>query len=197
MTGSDRTVEPAGNADTDSADSDRRSTYGPAAVALVTIALTTWPIAFNLGAYGAVFYQDVFQVVVVSTVGFALAILRPPYRGRTLWFTRIALAAPLAWLLLAVILFDSLGAATDNPAFGVLGLLIAVVSVPTVLRLLVDMFATDLTTVTDRTMLVAGIAVIVFIAVLGFVVGRNHQAFLTCDDFKIAGSDQPENCAKE
>ncbi len=112
-------------------------TYGPAAVALLTIALTTWPIAFNFGAYDAVFYQDVFQVVIVSTVGFALAIIQPPYRGPTLWLTRVALAAPLCWMGLAAVLFDSLGAATSD-----------------------------------------------------------NDAFLTCDDFKIAGSDQPADCAQ-
>ena len=46
---------------------DRDRTYGPAAVAVVTIALTAWPIAFDLGAYDAVFYQNAFQIVVVST----------------------------------------------------------------------------------------------------------------------------------
>lgn len=171
--------------------------YGPAAVALVTIALTTWPIAFNLGAYDAVFYQDVFQVVVVSTVGFILTIVKPPYRGRTLWFTRIALASPFVWMAVAVVLYDSLGTAVSNPVYGLLGLIVAVVSIPTVLRLLIDMFARDLTTVRDPRRLAAGVAVIVLIAVVGFAVGRNNDAFLTCEDFKIAGSDQPTNCAPE
>ena len=179
------------------ATSASRQTYGPAAVALLTIALTTWPIAFNLGAYDAVFYQDVFQVVVVSTVGFALAVIKPPFRGVTLWITRVTLAAPLVWMALAVVLFDSLGAATSNPVYGIVGLLIAVVSVPMVLRLLIDMFARDLSTVQDRPMLATGIALILLIAVAGFTVGRNNDAFLTCDDFKIAGSDQPANCAQE
>jgi hypothetical protein len=179
------------------ATTDSRRTYGPAAVALVTIALTTWPIAFNLGAYDAVFYQDVFQVVVVSTVGFALVVVKPPYQGLTLWITRVALAAPLGWMALAVILFDSLGAATSNSVYAIVGLVIAIVSVPIVLRLLIDMFARDLTTVQDRGMLATGIAVVVLIAIAGFTVGKNNDAFLTCDDFKIAGSDQPANCAQE
>lgn len=171
--------------------------YGPAAVALVTIALTTWPIAFNLGAYGAVFYQDVFQVVVVSTVGFVLTVMKSPYRGRTLWFTRIALASPFVWMALAVILYDSLGTAVSNPGYGLLGLVVAVVSIPVVLRLLIDMFASDLTTVREPRLLATGVAVIMLIAVIGFAVGRNNDAFLTCEDFKIAGSDQPANCASD
>lgn len=174
-----------------------RASYGPAAVALLTIALATWPIAFNLGAYGAVFYQDVFQVVVVSTVGFALAVVRPPYEGVALWLTRTALAAPFGWMALAVILYDSLGTATSDPIYGSAGLLVAVVSVPLVLRLLIDMFARDLITVQDRPMLATGVAVVALIAITGYAVGRNNDAFLTCDDFKVAGSEQPTNCAAE
>lgn len=180
-----------------SATSTESRQYGPAAVALVTIALTTWPIAFNLGAFGAVFYQDVFQVVVVSTVGFVLTMVRSPYRGRRLLLTRVALASPIVWMALAVVLYDSLGTAVLTPVYGFVGLGVAVVSIPTVLRLLIDMFARDLLTDRDPGMLAAGVAVIVLIAVIGFVVGRNNDAFLTCEDFKIAGSDQPANCAPE
>ena len=46
----------------------RDRVFGPAALAVVTIALTAWPIAFNLGAYDAIFYQDVFRILVVATV---------------------------------------------------------------------------------------------------------------------------------
>lgn len=191
MMDNDPSIESSGGTD------DASRPYGPAAVALVTIALTTWPIAFNLGAYSAVFYQDVFQVVVVSTVGFVLTIMKSPYQGRTLWVTRVALALPLVWMALAVVLYDSLGTAVSNPVYGSLGLLVAVVSIPTVLKLLIDMFARDLTSAQDSRMLAAGVAVVVLIAVIGFAVGRNNDAFLTCEDFKIAGSDQPANCAPE
>ncbi|MGI9585602.1 MAG: hypothetical protein ACR2N7_08435 [Acidimicrobiia bacterium] len=172
-------------------------TYGPAAAALLTVSLATWPIAFNYGAYGAVFYQDVFQLVVVATVGFVLTVAKPHYRGSRLWFARVALVAPLLWIALAVFLFDSLGAAISNPVYAIAGLMSAIVSVPVVLRLLIDMFARDLTTMSDRNMLATGIAVVVLIATVGFIVGKNNDAFLTCNDVKVAGSDQPANCASD
>ena len=40
------------------------------------------------------------------------------------------------------------------------------------------------------------LAVVVVIGVAGWYIGSNNDRFLTCDDFKVAGSDQPENCAK-
>jgi len=163
----------------------------------VTIALTAWPIAFNLGAYDAVFYQDVFQIVVVSTVAFAIVLVRSPYDGLALWFTRIALAAPGVWLTGAVVLFDSLGAAVNNVVYGLVGLVIAVVSIPTVLRVLVELFTPEVELIQNRRVLAFTIGIVALVAIAGFAIGRNNDAFLTCDDFKIAGSDQPTNCAAE
>jgi hypothetical protein len=175
----------------------RERTYGPAAVAIVTIALTAWPIAFNFGAYGVVFYQDVFQIVVVSTVAFAIVLVRSPYDGLALWFIRIALAAPAVWLAGSVLLFDSLGQAVDNVVYGLVGLVIAVVSIPTVLRVLVELFTPEVQMLQNRRVLAYGVGILTLVAVAGFVIGSNNDAFLTCDDFKIAGSDQPTNCAAQ
>ncbi len=162
----------------------------------MTVALTAWPIAFNLGAYQAVFFDDVFNTVVAATVCLAIVIFRPPYKGRRLWFVCAALASPALWFTLAVTVFDSTGTAASNPLFGTLGLLIAVVSIPTILKLLIDLFLPDLATLRDTSTAAAIVAVIIMVTAAGYAVGANNDAFLTCDDFKIAGSDQPTNCAK-
>jgi hypothetical protein len=169
--------------------------YGPAAVATLTMALATWPIAFNLGAYGAVFYNDIFRFVVTATVGLAIALVTSPYEGHKRWVTRAALASPAAWLAVSVLLFDSTAAAASDPVFGVVGLAVALVSIPTVLKLLIDLFVADLTSLEDTRMLMFAIALVALVAVAGFAVGANNDAFLTCDDFKVAGADQPSNCS--
>ena len=40
-------------------------------------------------------------------------------------------------------------------------------------------------------------AIIVGLVVVGFISGRNHIYFLTCDDFEISGNFVPENCTPE
>ncbi len=192
MNGNDSPAEPV-----DGPPQERDRTYGPAALAVVTIALTAWPIAFNLGAYDAVFYQDVFQIVVVATVAFSIVLIKPPYEGPALVFTRVALAAPAFWLAGVAVLFDSLGAAVNDSVYGLVGLLVVVVSIPTVLRVLIEMFTPELARLANPRMLSFAVGIVVLVAVAGFAVGRNNDAFLTCDDFKIAGSDQPSNCAAE
>lgn len=168
--------------------------YGPAVVATVTMALVTWPIAFNLGAYGAVFYEDVFSFVVAATVGLAVASVASPYEGGRRWLVRAALAGPAVWLTLSVVLFESTAAAASDPVFGVLALAVALVSIPTVLKLLVDMFVPEFVHVRNPRRLAFFVAVIALVALAGLAVGANNHAFLTCDDFKIAGSDLPTDC---
>ena len=70
------------------------SVGGPLALTAVTLGQITWPIAFNLGAYGEVFYSDVFSVVVASTILFVLTFFTPFASTGRQWLVRAALIAP-------------------------------------------------------------------------------------------------------
>jgi hypothetical protein len=170
--------------------------HGPFAIAVVTISLVAFPITFNLGAYGQVFYEDMFRFVVAATAGLGVSVLADPYTGRKRWLTNAALGAPALWLLVAAELTDSAADAATDPILGSLALVVAVVSIPTVLRMLIDMFVPGFHSYTDKRLLLGGLAIVVIIAVSGWFIGANNDQFLTCDDFKIAGSDLPKNCVK-
>lgn len=169
--------------------------YGPFAIAVVTISLVAFPITFNLGAYGQVFYDDVFQFVVAATAGLGVSLLATPYAGWRRWFTDVALGAPALWLVIATAFTDSIADAATNPVLGPAALVVGAVSVPTVLQMLLDMFAPGFRASTDKRLLLGGLGVVVVIGIAGFYIGARNDRFLTCDDFKVAGSDQPENCA--
>jgi hypothetical protein len=170
--------------------------YGPFAIAVVTISLVVFPIAFNLGAYGLVFYEDVFRFVVAATAGLGVSLLATPYTGSRRWFANAALGAPALWLLLASVFTDSVADATTNPVLGPTAFVVALVSIPTVLRMLIDMFVPGFRSYTDRRLLYGGLAVVIVIAASGWFIGANNDRFLTCEDFKVAGADQPKNCVK-
>ena len=173
----------------------RSRRFGPAAVATATISLVSFRLAFNHGAYGVVFYDDVLNFVVASTVGLAISLVASPYDRSRRLFTTVALAAPAAWFVLAVLLFDSVADAASRPDMGAIALVVALVSVPVGVKLLVDLMAPDLTSVRDPVLFAYGLAIIVIVTGLGYAVGANNDVFLTCDDFKVAGADQPDNCA--
>ena len=106
-----------------------------------------------------------------------------------------ALIAPMLWLVAAAWVDGSTSAALDRPLFVVWIVLILLVSVPISLRLLVDMFKPELTG-----------------APVGGCCGRSSHwrcrerhrlrrgredhRFLTCGDFAVAGSAEPETCVQ-
>ena len=168
---------------------------GPLAVAALTVGLLTWPIAFNMGAYRAIFYDDIFRLLVASSILLVVVLVNPAYPSPWNWVVAIALAAPLGWFVAAVLLAGSTGEAVDRPAFVVALSVVLLFSVPVTLRLLVHLFTPELTE--GRRMTLGVVAVVATVAIIGFVFGRHNHRFMTCEDFTIAGSAEPENCAKE
>ncbi len=95
-----------------------------------------------------------------------------------------------------MVYFDSTMEAAADPGFGVPGLVAAVLSIPTALSLLIDLFVPEeLTSLRESRLVVSAAAAIVLIAVAGYAMGANNDGFPTCQDFTIAGSDRPANCA--
>ncbi|MGI9611262.1 MAG: hypothetical protein ACR2QO_00015 [Acidimicrobiales bacterium] len=164
-------------------------------MATITLSLLVWPIGFNLGAYGVVFYDDMFRMVVATAATLGVVVVVSSPGRRVPWYVVLALASPACWLVAAVLLFDSVAEAARSPGLGTIGLAIVVVSMPITLRILVMLFNPELTGPADRRVRFGSAVIVVGAALAGFVVGANNDAFLVCDDFKVAGADLPANCA--
>jgi hypothetical protein len=178
-----------------SAPVDRQERLGTAAIASVTLGLLTFPIAFNLGAYDQVLYPDVFRVLVASFVLLCLSFFAPTYTGRRLWFTRVVLASPALWVAVSAIALGSTAEATSRPFFIAWFAAIVLVSVPVTLMMLLDMFNPDITTTRNRQISLWVTGVVIVVAIAGYVVGANNDRLMTCADFAIAGSAEPDGCA--
>lgn len=180
----------------DSNPSDASWRPGAAGLATVTLALLVWPIGFNLGAYGVVFYADIFAIVVATSATLVVAMLLAPPGQRPPWYITVALAAPAGWLIAAVTLFDSVSEAARSPGLGAIGLGVVVISLPVIMRTLLRLFNPELSGPRSLRVRVGTVAIILGAALAGFVVGANNDAFLFCEDFKVAGADLPPNCTK-
>lgn len=174
-----------------------RPTFGgPLALAAVTLGMIVWPIAFNIGAYGEIFYENVFKLVVAASILLVIIVVNDVYRAPWNWIVRAALASPLLWLLVAAYVVGSTSEAQDRPVFMVWLVTILVVSVPLTLQLLVDMSMPELSRAGSRRITASIVAVVAMVGAVGFVVGRDHPRFMTCADFAIAGSTEPDDCAR-
>lgn len=184
------------------AESDRGSSHSmwqigaPVAVTSLAFALITWRIAFNLGAYAAVFYDDIFAVLVASSVLLVTTVVNRPFSPIANRLVAVVLAAPILWFVAAVAVHGSTDDALEKPVFAIALGLIAVTSVPLTLRLLIKLFHPELAGVEGHVRAVQVFAIVVTVAIAGFVFGANNHRFMNCSDFRIAGAHPPDNCVE-
>jgi hypothetical protein len=173
---------------------DRYGTPPERATLLISVASASvaFMLAFNLGAYGEIFFDQIFTVWVTSTIVFVGSISSrlPPNS----WPARLVLLIPSVWLLVAW---------ADNPrnedvgesALLWLTLIITVVALPFVAWMLVSTINPDFRDLPRPNKLTVAVAVIAFFAA-GYLIGARNDVILTCDDFKVSGNDLPANCVK-
>ncbi|MDH3706658.1 MAG: hypothetical protein OES57_11370, partial [Acidimicrobiia bacterium] len=106
----------------------------------------------------------------------------------------LALVGPALWFALSVVFFDSTADAAVDPVFGTFGLVVAMLSIPAVFLLVIGLFLPEATALDSLRLVAAAAMVAALIGLAGFVVGRNNDRFLLCQDFKVAGADLPDNC---
>jgi cyanate permease len=80
--------------------------------------------------------------------------------------------------------------------FVVLLIVVAIVSVPVTLRLLVDLFVPEVAANRNRRLTLSMVALVAVVGLIGFAFGRNNDRYMTCADFAVAGAAEPDNCAK-
>jgi hypothetical protein len=178
-------------------ESSDRATIGQAgvvAIASVTFSLIAFPIAFNLGAYQAVLYPDIFRAVVASFVLLCVNLRYPTYTRTRVWFTRVWLASPTIWFATATLALGSTDAAMERPVFVVWLVVTIAVSVPLTLKLLIDMFAPEIGRGDRRQHALWVAAIVGTVAVMGYLVGTFNDRIMTCGDFSLAGASQPSDC---
>ena len=159
---------------------------------MVGMAAIAWWPAFTLGAYGEIFFTDILAVWAASTAAFVFVLVeRRPVGGRLV--RAFLLLLPSLWLFLNFVVEDE----TTDLAVAIMDLVAIVavlIGIPFTLWVLVRIIWPDFggETPTRTKWLIAG--VVLGVAIVAFVLGVNHEHFLTCWDFEISGNWQPENC---
>jgi hypothetical protein len=151
-----------------------------------------WNVAFSYGAYHTFFYyrrQELFVLSLVVLLGGL--IMRPRLRIRPWLFapftpplllTLLRLAFPVNHSGRVVHVFDNL-------------LVIATLCVlPLIIWVLSRLLAPTFFTLPDRRARFGVLAIIVVVALVGYAEGRFNSHFVTCEDFQVAGDDEPKNC---
>ncbi|MFE9097970.1 hypothetical protein [Streptomyces sp. NPDC007264] len=150
--------------------------------------LVIWWPAFTLGAYRAVFFDDVMTLWAVATAVLFSGVLLHR-KVAVPWSGWIVLVVPSLWIVLAMVTPRSYGAYLHYLMVG-----ITMLGAPTLTWLLSKILLTDYAHLPTSQRL-AAVGVTVAVGVLAYLLGRFNYLFLTCADFDVSGNNTPPGCA--
>jgi hypothetical protein len=179
--------------DRDSVDASTERMTQATSVAVVAAALVVWWPAFDLGAYGVIFFNQLLSLWAASTAIF-LTSLTAGRRARLSWARRLALLIPSLWLLLAFALPER-GPEPWSRALFYLAVVLTLAGAPFLAALLLRVTIAGYEQIPSRRRLVAA-AVVGIVAIAAFGLGQYNSRFLTCNDFIVSGNDTPLGCAQ-
>jgi hypothetical protein len=152
-------------------------------------------IAFNLGAYGAIFYHWILTLWALATTT-TIALLLLPTRERTVRLRNLLLMLVPTLALVGELV--ARGLLRDLPIIRVVFVssfaLALVVALPYTLYVIVRIYDEDLLDLGGWRIKAILVAVAVVVGGTAFLAGHFHEHFITCDDFQVAGDYVPEDC---
>lgn len=174
------------------------STPGPStsdrATLLIAVgsASVAFMLGFNYGAFGIIFFEQVFTVWVISTIVFAASVFtRLEPNG---WPKRLVLLLPSLWLVISWLSNNTNAERIDDAAL-IFTIVVTFVSLPFVGWILITTINSDFAELA-RANKIAVIAAVGVFLVVGLFLGARNDLVLNCDDFKVSGNDLPTNCVK-
>jgi hypothetical protein len=170
-------------------------------ISAIVLSTTVSYIAFWYGVFGTIFFDYLFYVWIAATAALLASLFIPQMETPPLklpWRGRFILALPTVWLVLSTFI-DVEAYRPDSPdtwVLWVITLASAFLTLPYLLYVIIVAVVPDIDRLTHTKLRVALLGILLVTGMAGFVIGKNHSLFLTCEDFKVGGHDIPANCRK-
>ncbi len=161
-------------------------------VSAMGLAISVWDIAFNLGVHGTIFYSKLQMLWVASTVVLLCVLMADDDVHKVSGFGVFALLTPTIWFVLNA-LTPTVNVTWFDELMWIIALGIFVIAIPYILYIIFDLVDNDFFSLSayHRKRL---IFMVIFVAIVGYFVGVNHQYFVSCEQFRAAGDEPPSNC---
>lgn len=159
--------------------------------AAVAACLIGWWPAFTLGAWGAVFFEQILALWVAATAVFLVVLLTRPREvlHRPAW---LALLIPSIWIVLSYVLSTGSSSILHQLLYR-FGVIVTLIGFPAMSAVLVRILVPGAERLRGRNAAIA--LTVVGVVMLGsYVVGRSHPRLLSCEDFTISGNSTPPGC---
>jgi len=170
-------------------------------ISAIALSATVSNGAFWYGVFGTIFFTHLLYVWVASTAALLASLFVPQIETPLVklpWRGRFILALPTVWLVLAAFI-DVEAYRPNSPGMWVLWVVTlasAFMTLPYLLYVIIVAVVPDIDRLTHTKLRVALLGILLVMATAGFVIGKDHSRFLTCENFKVGGHDIPENCRK-
>lgn len=160
----------------------------------VALSLGVSNIAFNLGAFGTIFYDKILAVWAISTAVLLANLAMTKAKRPVSRFGLFALSTPTLWIVLHIFNNTKIKWSLLDEAIFAVSLIILSIALPYAAYVLVSVTQSDALRITPQYLLGALVGIAVLIGTLSFLLGLNNDLVLTCQDFADAGAALPENC---
>ena len=170
-------------------------------ISAIVLSTTVSYIAFWYGVFGTIFFDYLFYVWIAATAALLASLFIPQMETPPLklpWRGRFILALPTVWLVLSTFI-DVEAYRPDSPGTWVLWVITlasAFLTLPYLLYVIIAAVVPDIDRLKHTKLRVTLLGIILAMAIAGFVIGKNHSLFLTCENFKVGGHDMPASCRK-
>jgi hypothetical protein len=170
-------------------------------ISAIVLSATVSSAAFWYGVFSTIFFEHLFYVWVAATVALLASLFVPRIETPPIklpWRGRFVLALPTVWLVLSAFI-DIEAYRPDSPsswALWVVAVASAFLTLPYLLYIIIVALVPDIDRLKNTKLRVALCGIVLVTAIAGFVIGKNHPLFLTCENFKVGGHDLPMNCRK-
>ena len=170
-------------------------------ISAIVLSTTVSYIAFWYGVFGTIFFDYLLYVWIAATAALLASLFIPQMETPPLklpWRGRFILGLPTVWLVLSIFI-DVEAYRPDSPGTWVLWVVTlasAFLTLPYLLYVIIVAVVPDIDRLTHTKLRVALLGILLVTGMAGFVIGKNHSLFLTCEDFKVGGHDIPANCRK-
>ena len=149
--------------------------------------IAAFNVGFDLGAFGNIDHRKIWTLWIISTVALIASYLFRDSEYRLGWWWRLALLVPTLWIVIDAFVDD-----WESSAFGVLALL-SLVALPLAIFVIVRLVGGQYFELTAR-LRVALVITTAGMFAAGVGIGWDNPRFLDCEDFRLAGEFEPENC---
>ena len=160
----------------------------------VALALGVQNIAFNLGAYGTIFFDRLLPVWAVSLAVLLAVLSLPPEERPIRRWGLFALAAPSFWIILSILGNLKADWSWVDTAVYLVSIVVLLVILPYTAYLIISITQSEALAIAPTRLFYYLIGIALCVGLISYLLGAYNYYLLTCDDFIVAGYNRPENC---